>query len=134
MIIGEIAQYLSNLGVGIFNTDPVVGGGNIFLYDLPDKPSIAIAIYSAPGMPPSQKLNIKEPGVQIIVRGIDQQATFALAQSVFDALHATPVDSFVSGGTRIIMCQARQSEPQFLERDENRNYWFSLNFQLVLGG
>jgi len=130
MITDEIAQYLDEQGIGIYDPDGITS--TIFVENMPDQPDVAICIYSSAGQSPDTKTNVGRPGVQTITRGDrDPRTASALAKLVHDALHVPDIQTFTSEGRGIILCAARQSEPVSLGPDENGRYEFSDNFQLI---
>jgi hypothetical protein len=132
-ITDELAQYLNDQGLGLF--DPTGATGDIFLETMPDVPDDAVAIYATAGLPPDVRTSIGRPSVQIVVRGgRDPRDAAGRAAQIFTALHKLHAMTFVPGGTWVMLCAAKQSQPIGLGPDENRRYEFSINFSLITGG
>lgn len=129
MIIEQIASYLDELGIGVYDTIGV--SGNIFLEHLPDNPDIAIALYSSGGSPADSKLNYDLVAVQIMVRGgLDATQAQSLAQGIYDEIHGFEGALFVGGGDWIVSCLGIQSHPVLLGKDANGRFEYSLNFDI----
>lgn len=136
MIIFELAEYLCGLGYGTFDPDNLLDSSNtIFLETMPDTPDECIGLFTSAGQPPDAKTTVYRPAVQILVR-VNRGPKDAMAKAVqiHTALHGLSSTTFVAGGTRIMLCTARQSEPVRLGPDENGRYVYSINLALITGG
>ena len=130
---GEIARYLDAAGLGTF--DETGPSGDIYVDHMPDTVDSGICVYASGGPPPDVSTSVSRPAVQIIVRGNrSAQEARATAASILAALHGLHDTTFITGGTRVMLCAARQSEPIPLGRDENGRGQYSINFQLITGG
>lgn len=141
MIVEEIAKYLHDSNFGIYDPDGTSsnGEGNIFLEDMPDvqdsESDIAIGLFSSGGQTPDIMTSISRPAVQIIVRGgRDSSDASSLAEQIHNDLHGKTTFYFTPGGTRIMQCACRQSEPIRLGADEQGRMEFSINLMLITGG
>ena len=133
MITAELAQYIHDQGYGVW--DPTGPNGNIFVENMPDTADNAIALISSGGSPPDVGGLVSRPTIQVLVRGNrSADETFTLAAAILAQLHGHHDTRLVVGGTRIMLCRARQSEPIFLGRDANGRFDYSINFQLITGG
>lgn len=133
MIAVEIAQYLHAQGHGTW--DPTGPTGDIYIDEIPDTADSGMSIRASGGPGPDANSLVSRPAVQIIVRGSrSAKETGDLAAAVMTSLHGLHDTVFVAGGTRVMLCTARQSEPIPLGRDENQRYEYSMNFQLITGG
>lgn len=129
MIIEEIAKYIHAQGIAIYDPDGTTG--IIFLEQLPATPDTVIALYSRGGQGAHSVSNFKQPGAQIIVRGMDILATNALAQSVWDALNNKYNINFSDGGSHVVRCVCAQSEPIHIGTDSNNRHEYSINLNMI---
>lgn len=128
MIITEIARYLHNQGLGVFDETGVAG--NIFIATMPNKPDHAIALFPTGGYPSSGTHGYDEPTFQVLVRGgLDPRAPMQKAQDIYDALHGLH-HTELPGGTWVIGCLGIQSGPVAIGKDQSGRHEFSLNFAI----
>lgn len=132
MIIVEAAQFIDNSGLGTFDTTG--DAGDIFLEQMPPTPDEAICLYSTGGAPADAKTTVARPGAQLIIRGSDLEATMTKAEALHAFFNDSSITEFVSGGTRVMLCQCRTSEPIFLEADENGRYQYTFEIAMITGG
>lgn len=129
MLAAQLAQYLDDEGVGVF--DETGATGNIFIETLPDSPDEAIGIYSTGGPTPEGRHPYDNQTLQIIVRGTqDPRTAQATAQQIYDLLHTFRDAAFVDGGVWVVGCHAMQSGPAHIGQDESRRHEYSLNIRL----
>ncbi len=129
----EIAAYLDAQGHGTW--DPDGPDGDIYVEAMPDTVDAGLCIYSSGGSPPDVATSLGRPAVQIIVRGTrSAYDTGQTARAILAALHGLHDMTFIDGGTRVMLCAARQTEPISLGRDENGRFQSSINFQIITGG
>jgi len=135
MILTEMAQYIEASGLGTLRLES--GGGDIYFEHLPDGvdiPADAICLYSTGGQAADVATSIRRPSVQIIVRGVDLLATMERAQSIHDLFDAKSTYHLISGGTRVMLSRCRQSEPAYIECDDNGRHSYSINVFMIIGG
>ena len=130
MILSEIAEYLQDMSLGLF--DPVGISGNIFIFTIPDKPDTAIALYSRGGSAADTKLGYDPLSIEIIVRGKNAIPTNELAQNIYNTLHGFHNNSFIKDGVWVISCIGDQAGPNYIQKDENKRFEFSLNFTIEI--
>lgn len=117
----------SSAGTGlIFGTD-------LFVSHEPDGGGVAdkvVTVYDTGGGQPDTKRNIKNPTVQVRVRGdvFGYQAGYSLAETVFDVLH-TVLNTTVNS-TRYIQIIAT-SDINFLGFDDNKRPMWTINFSII---
>jgi len=131
-LASEIARYLSAEGLGVFSD--AKGGGDIFVDTMPDAAASGICVYTTGGSPPDTATSIARPTLQVLVRGARARETCLRARAILAMLRGLRDIRLTNGGTRIMLCIARQSEPIPLGRDENGRYQYSVNFQFITGG
>lgn len=131
MLLTEIAQYLHNQGIVMFDETGV--SGDCFISVLPSSPDSVVAIFPSGGDGSDVKLGYDSPTVQVIVRGTqDPRPTLSRAQDIYNALHGFHSDSFIVNGLYVVSCQGIQSGPTHIGRDENGRHENSLNFELEI--
>jgi hypothetical protein len=124
MVDEEIAKYLNDQNVGTYNKS----GANLFVGTM-KPPSTHIPVKSAwilpSGGPAPEHVfghayNIRQPTVQILVRGGAYKESRDFAQSIYNALNgASP--------TGLWPILPMQSEPVWVGPDENNNFIWSIN-------
>ena len=129
-LTSEMAQYLDNQGLGTF--DEFSSSGDIYIMTMPSTPDDILCLYQRGGLTADGKLGYDNPNIQIMVRGVNVLTTQQRAQNVYNALQGFHARSFVANGIHIVNCIASQSAPNFLGKDENRRFEFSLNFILEI--
>lgn len=84
------------------------------------------------GYPPSEWSPRKQPSLQVIVRGREEEAvqTENIADQIYGFLHQKK--EFTVGNTSIRRCLADQSSPIYVGRDDNDRLLYSINFTLVV--
>jgi len=89
----------------------------------------ALCIYDTPGMPMEEGFAMDYPGIQIVGRGLpdDARAVRDKMQAAMDALHAQEAD--ISGNVVYFYCQ--QSAPLQMGIDERRRIKMSVNFRTM---
>jgi hypothetical protein len=75
---------------------------------------------------------IKYPELGLRVRNVDDATAYNKAKSILDLL--IDVSNTVIGSTKIISIEAINSDPLFVEQDENDRYVYSVNFSLTIEG
>ena len=130
MLVSEMAEYLQSKNLGIF--DEVGNTGDIFIYTMPSSPDNIIALYSRGGTQADSKLGYDPLSVQIMVRGVYAIPTHDRAQNIYNTLQGFHNNTFINNGTWIVSCIADQSGPNFISKDENKRFEFSLNFTVEI--
>jgi hypothetical protein len=122
-----IARYLESMN--LLNFDEEGNGGDTFIERMPSAPDAALMIHDMPGPGSDSELGYDTPGLLIRIRGgKDPRVSFNRARAIYDALHGLgPVD--LPDGTRLISCQALQSNPVPIGADTNGRFEHTLNFQ-----
>ena len=129
MLIVEIAKYLHNNNLGIF--DETGTSGNIFISVLPSKPEQCISIYQTGGATADVKLGYDNPTIQLIVRGTGHpKNSYDKALDIYNQLHGLSALEFIPGGSWIVSCIGLQSGPAYIGQDKNGRHEHSLNFIL----
>lgn len=132
MIIEEMAAYIDDKGLGTYSPDSA--GGNIFLEEMPPAPDDAICVYSTGGSPGDAGTSIRRPSAQIIVRGVDLAETMVRASAIHALFNDSSIREFTPGGTRVMLCQCRQSEASHIGTDENGRHEYTINVATITGG
>lgn len=131
MLIREIAQYLDDRGLGIFDERGVTG--TIFLERLPEgnaTAEVVTAIVNTGGYAPNPRLHLDRPSVQILVRGGAVPTNAWLrALAIYNCLQSFNTDRFTPVGTWIVDCQA-VAQPGNSYRDDSGRVVYPLNFIL----
>ena len=92
-------------------------------------PAEAVFVNATDGLPANRFFcttdsEVRHPTVQIRIRSPNYLAGYELAKEVYDLCQS-------SQPTDVLDVVARQSEPIYLEQDENANHQWSLNFDLM---
>lgn len=132
MIIAELAQYIHDNQLGVY--DPDGATGNIYLELMPEAPDDAIAVYSTGGMSADVTTSVSRPAAQILVRGAGGPIVVGAIAWAIHRLFDNLTSVRLSGGTRVMLCQCRQSEPISLGPDENDRQQYSINLMMITGG
>ncbi len=133
MIAAEIAAYLGANGFGTW--DPDGSNGDIYVDHMPDTVDEGLCVYSSGGSAPDVSTSLARPAIQILLRGNrSARETCAKAEAILTELHGLHDTIFTAGGSRVMLCSARQSEPIPLGLDENGRHQYSINFTLITGG
>lgn len=131
-ILPEVAQFLHNQNVGIFT--PTTATGNIFIETKPDKPDIAICLFTTAGLPDAELFPEDALGFQVIIRGnFDASIAFSLAAAVYDKLHGFRKGKLITTGTYIISIMGLQT-PVSIGKDEKKRQEYSINFIARVSG
>lgn len=130
MLVAEIGNYLHNKGIGTF--DATGATGNIFILTQPTQPDNCIAIYPRGGPPADAKLGYDNTSVEILVRGVYAVNTFDTAQRIYNLMHGMKDKYFMPLGFYVINCLADQSAPNYIGKDDNKRFEFSLNFTIQI--
>jgi len=122
MLIEEIADYLVTKGIGTKGTD-------IFLATQPTTPDACVTILDTGGFAPDNELPIKEPTIQIITRGSDNDYETAKqkALDIYEELHKL---SNVTLTTSYVYLIEALQEPTSIGRDEADRFEISCNYRL----
>jgi len=131
MLAEELAYYLQGQGLGTY--DKAGLSGNIFIDQLPNQPDQAIGIYHRGGAAIELGEPFAHPALQIIVRSVTPHEGVKLAERIIESLHGVhEQEPLVEGGTLIISCTALQSVPNYLGKDSNNRWEYSVNFQFEI--
>lgn len=125
----EVAQLLAELDLGTYKPPPAIDG-TIYLLRLPQTPDLAMAVSFYAGPEGDAGLPYDTPRCQIRCRGTkaDKTAGYALAQSVYDALHGLS-RRYLPGGTWMLQCLGVQSGPISMGFDDNSRDEHAVNVQ-----
>lgn len=119
----DIADYLELQGFGTVGTD-------IFANLEPNKPNSTVCVHDTTGL---QALviqdNLRQPGIQIRVRGVDYEVAYSLHDRIVKAL-CTDVTEFSSASHRYVGCW-QQGDILNLGRDQNDRFVTSSNYLLI---
>lgn len=104
-------------------------GGNVFEGFLPEGPDRCVAVLPSGGYDADAGLPYDKPSIQIIVRG-DDDPVWALDmwQSVYSALQALR-NVILPDGTYLVSCQAIQSGPVHIGKDDSGRFQYGLNLE-----
>lgn len=125
MLAVELAKYLHNQGIGIF--DEQSASGNIFIQNLPSKPDNCLSIYHTGGTPTDSKLGYDIQTIQLILRGTESpQLIYNKLLNIFNKLHGLSSLELILDGSWIISCLANDV-PAYIGQDQNGRHEYSLN-------
>jgi hypothetical protein len=128
-LLTQIAEYLNDQSVGIFDETGITG--NIFIAAMPQSPDTCISIYPSGGLKSDSKFKYDNPTFQVMVRGTTNSIVANdLAQTVYNTLDGFHGDTFINGGFWVVSCFGIQSQPTWIGIDANNRHEFSLNFQI----
>lgn len=130
MLITEIAEYLQFMNLGVY--DPIGNNGDIFIYTMPSSPDNIIALYERGGGLADGKLGYDPRSVEIIVRGRQAIPTHDKAQYIYNTLHGFHNKTFIEDGIWVVNCLGDQAGPNYISKDENKRFEFSLNFTIEI--
>ena len=128
MIAAAIAQFLDDLGIGIYRPNDV--GGNIFIAKIPDEPDNLIYLAEVPSIRPSGVHPYSETTVQAICRGTARNPVppYEVAREIYGALHGFNTDTI--GSFYVVGCLSQTGGPVSMGRDDNDRYEWSLNLDI----
>lgn len=121
MLTKEIAQYLQANGIGTLDTD-------IFYEYLPPSPNAVVAIFSTGGEIASSVLGYDSPTIQIRVRAANPTIAYNKAMSVYNLLVGLTNVTLTNNGTYIVNCEALQSAPINIGKDEQSRIEYTQNY------
>jgi hypothetical protein len=130
MLISEIAEYLQFKNIGIF--DEVGTSGNIFIMTMPASPDNSISLYNRGGSPGDGKLGYDPISIELIIRGTRAIETQQRGQNIYNTLHGFHNNYFKANGIWIVSCLADQAGPNYIGKDENKRFEFSLNLTIEI--
>lgn len=126
-----LAQYLETKGVGNYEAAGS-GGVTLFVEFMPDKPDVAVAMYTGSGPESSSAEGEDKPNIMVRVRGTrDARTALAMAASVYSALHGLR-DTLLPDGTRLIYCLGIQSGFNRIGVDEAGRHIYTCNFRTMI--
>jgi hypothetical protein len=122
-----IAQWL---GEHVAQLDySMVGPANVFLDNMPDSPSKAVAVYSDAGPESDTKLPYDYMDFQVVVRSdADEQWALDVWQAIYDELHGLE-NVTLPDGTHLVYCIATQSSPFPFGEDADQRPQYSCDFR-----
>lgn len=120
----DIALYLAECGLGAFAG---AAAWSIAVSREPENPPEAITVYDTSGGPPMPDIALRQPTIQIRVRGAGYEAAHAKAEAVFDVL--TRETTREIGGHRYIGIWAT-SDIGSIGRDDNERHLLTMNFRI----
>lgn len=130
ILTNEMAEFLDNQGLGTFDIN--TSNGDIYVMTMPSSPDDIICLYQRGGLVADGKLGYDNPKIQIMVRGVQLITTQQKAQDVYNIFQGFHGKSFITNGIHIVNCIGEQSAPNFIGKDTNRRFEFSLNFTLEI--
>lgn len=121
----DVATYLEDVGLGVLGESIFVGPKRPVSEHVP---ADAVFVNSELTARPSQRVHsglreIRFAPIQVRVRASHFEAGYERAMNVMDALYRVVIPGYID--TRPL-----QSEPIYLQQDENGNYEWSLNFEV----
>jgi len=126
----DVATYLAAQGVGTLHTD-------IFIGDMPDQPSKAIAVQGFAGLSGSIRdgsgiPQMQQPAVQVLTRGAtnNQKEADDFAVSAWSVLHLRQTEM---NGTEYLWCYPIEDEPIVREKDADGRYLVVFNLNMRRG-
>jgi hypothetical protein len=123
--LDEVASYLEDEGVGVFDTD---SGRNIFVGEVPESPVNLVALLGATGVTLGDAKQIKTlnfPRFQAYIRNASYSDGSTKLLQVRTALHALYGE--ILPNYRVLACHADQ-EGGPLGKDPQGRYEFTINF------
>lgn len=121
ILIEQVAQVLSNAGLGTIGVD-------IFLGYQPETPDSCIVVNNTGGVKPSIDIPNKMPTFQVVIRNVDYETGESILATVRATLHQHQNAVLVSGQTYFYYIFLI-SEGGHIGRDANGRDEFSVNFQ-----
>ena len=122
MFIEAFRDYLAANGFGTAGTD-------LFLWFPPNVTALSTTIAQYTGAVPNAKFAIDTARLQLRVRGTDTQQVVTRAYALYTALQSLSNTSM--GAYAVLDCQALQSGPVFLGRNEANLNEFVLNIEII---
>lgn len=131
MLIRELLQYLDENHTDL-TYDNVGTTGNLFENELPQSPDLAVMAESSGGYPQDMRnTDYKLGTIRLIVRGTSSSTqAYQIAEDIITLIGSFGSAYFVSGGLRIVSCQAIQGYPINIGRDDEGRHRFSINFDI----
>jgi hypothetical protein len=127
--IEDIGTYLQTNHIGTLATD-------IFYQGFDDSVPNCITLFNQGGpgalTTASGDYTIKYPELGLRVRNADDATAYNKAKSILDLL--IDVSNTVIRSSKIISIEAINSDPLFVEQDENNRYVYSVNFSITIEG
>ena len=131
----EFAQLLEELGVGNYEGAGAGAPGspvNLFVEWMPDKPDVAVGLYTSSGGESSAGEGEDNPQIMVRIRGTkDARTALAKAEAVYNGLHGLG-DKVLAGGTQLIYCLGIQSGFNRLGVDEVGRHLYTCNFRTMI--
>jgi hypothetical protein len=129
----ELASLLEARGVGNYDAGGAESAATtLFVEWMPDKPDVAVGIYTGSGPESSISEGEDTPNVMVRVRGTrDARTAKAKAAEAYNALHGLG-DTLLPGGTRLIYCIAIQSGFNRIGVDEAGRHIYTCNFRTMI--
>lgn len=124
MLVAAIAQYLQVQSLGTVDT-------NIYYEYLPPSPDLITAIFSNGGDSSSSKLPMDNPSIQIRVRGLTVSAAYNRIAAIYNVLQGLR-NVALNDGTQVISCQAVQSAPINIGKDEQNRFEYTQTYDLII--
>lgn len=124
-------------GLGLVRYPPDAGGDGVpcFVVETPSTPDACVLVRPRPGFPSGDLSGYELAEQQIIVRSVADsgyQAGYDQAKAIRDALHNTGETVWAVGTEHeasIAWCDASDSEPVWLGRDDQDRPRWSVSFQ-----
>ncbi len=128
------AQLLANENLGTYSETEAYPSGavGIAVETMPDKPSLAAALYSQPGNESYASIGVDQPVLHVIVRGNgDPRTSRSLADRIYDTLHGR-TNFTLPDGSRVVLCVGTQAGPTTLGQDASGRHAHDLKFIITL--
>lgn len=130
MLTNELARYLHDQQLGVYDPDGLVADGDIYIESMPDTPDTAICLYTRSSSSPDARNGIARPVIGVEVRGdSDPRTAGGLAQRIRDALHGEHQFYFENGGTKILLVTA--TEPRHLRTDVTGRHVYGVDLGMI---
>jgi hypothetical protein len=134
-ILHQLASYLDTQGIGTYS--PTSVDGDIFLNFLPIQPEECIGLFLYGGVAVMTTRNddaikFDRASIQIYVRGNPEDALTpqTKAKNIYNLLCGLSHTTLMTGGDFILNILPVQSEPVFLERDNNLRFEYTVNLMV----
>ena len=96
---------------------------------MPASPDNCVTVYPTGGPVSDVKDGYDDRDVKVRVRNTDGATAIMVAENIYGALQGLGNITFVDG-SYLVLCEAQQSAPIFIGRDELDRYEFTLNLRL----
>jgi hypothetical protein len=137
LMVEEICEFLVSFSPAItlgtpaaaLSFNPTGSTGNIYGFDMPDKPDACISIWPYGGSLPHLVDNVDEPTFQVKVRDMVVPSGEKTIQGVFNALHGIYERALVPAGDWYWNRMFALQNPIYLGRDDVQRHLWVQNFR-----